>query len=83
MEPKVKDTGAGAFAETPGDETPRVTVNMPDNKCFTKQEILELVASLKSHKATFQDGHFRGNGSYCLFRKLRIFRNRFFNRDGT
>ena len=69
--------------ETSGAATPKVTVELRGDPIFNKEEVLGLVAGFKGDDSLLQKRHLQRDRSNSLLRKLRVLRNRFFNRDFT
>lgn len=69
--------------ETLGAATPKVTVELSGDPIFNKEEVLSLIADLKVDDSLLQKRHLQRDRSNSPLRKLRVLRNRFFNRDFT
>ena len=69
--------------ETSGAATPKATVNLSGDQIFNKEEVLSLVAGLKGDDSLLQNRHLQRDRSNSLLRKLRVLRDRFFNRHFT
>ena len=69
--------------ETSGAATPKVTVDLSGDPIFNKEEVLGLVAGFKVNDSLLQKRHLQRDQSNSPLRKLRVLRDRFFNRDFT
>lgn len=68
---------------TSGAGTPKVTVCLSEDPVFNKEEVLGLVAGFKVDDSLLQKRHLQRDRSNSPLRKLRVLRDRFFNRDFT
>ncbi len=69
--------------ETSGAATPKVTVDLSGDPIFNKEEVLGLVAGFKVDDSLLQKRHLQRDQRNSPLRKLRVLRDRFFNRDFT
>ena len=67
--------------KTSGAATPKATVELSGDPIFNKEEVLGLIAGFKGDDSLLQNRHLQRDRSNSLLRKLRVLRNRFFNRD--
>ena len=72
-----------ANRETPGAATPKVTVNIDQGPVYDKEKVLTLVERLKADDPLLQKRHLQRHRRNGFLRKLRVLRDRFFNRDFT
>ena len=69
--------------ETSGAATPKVTVDLSGDPIFNKEEVLGLVAGFKVDDSLLHKRHLQRDQRNSPLRKLRVLRDRFFNRDFT